>query len=747
MNKQNKSQNKSITIQKEHDFIIETTSKPAPASKNMTLYEGMRELLQVINAITEKALQSLAKDHGTTADQYTYINNAKSAVQAVTSNKSNKIITNFAVYAHNCCELWNEFFNISGFEYLDIIENNEEYSKGLETITADIIDIVTYQLCYFFKFWTFKQILNNEYSSHKEIINGKLVNTCFNYQEELKTLFTNTDSAGVKTYFKIIQNYAIDATTDSIFHVDKFQQHNEFEEYTFTAWRNNNSLPYTIKRYILKDGEREAQIVDIGAFIFNKRICKIYKRYFNSSRFSPYNPLTTYRDNIDNIDLLDFCNSYHPPFFEMPVVDPDSIQACEEMYQEFLEIENYLCDYQNELVQFDLDYLAHLVQKPYEGVEYIMLYVSKERGVGKGVSLAVWCYLVGAGNYTDIGANFENIIGHYNIDIARTILQFKEELGTKTSDGRKIAEYPLYKEEIKKLVAKDSAWVSGKWVKGHMARIFPRIVLHTNNKNEISVDGKSDRRLVIHVANEDTKKREKIKELAINFGHKLDQQQNGQIGREFIKYMTLKLLQRQISPTFAHDFNKTPILRRLILKYAPMEITAKYEVCKLSLYDLAIELQAIKEHRQRSLGDYILLENKERKKQLETIEFNANKRVIYDAKTCAEIVQDLKRQDRRVYISDSPMLILNTYLKNRLDVLNAYGNIELQAGYIIGKNGRYEATNDSKQLSYFWSDFIKKYPSIMQSNKPTSKGNCYTLAPNFEELIINIVDQEDQELE
>ena len=721
MNKQNKSQNKSITIQKEHDFIIETTSKPAPASKNMTLYEGMRELLQVINAITEKALQSLAKDHGTTADQYTYINNAKSAVQAVTSNKSNKIITNFAVYAHNCCELWNEFFNISGFEYLDIIENNEEYSKGLETITADIIDIVTYQLCYFFKFWTFKQILNNEYSSHKEIINGKLVNTCFNYQEELKTLFTNTDSAGVKTYFKIIQNYAIDATTDSIFHVDKFQQHNEIE--------------------------REAQIVDIGAFIFNKRICKIYKRYFNSSRFSPYNPLTTYRDNIDNIDLLDFCNSYHPPFFEMPVVDPDSIQACEEMYQEFLEIENYLCDYQNELVQFDLDYLAHLVQKPYEGVEYIMLYVSKERGVGKGVSLAVWCYLVGAGNYTDIGANFENIIGHYNIDIARTILQFKEELGTKTSDGRKIAEYPLYKEEIKKLVAKDSAWVSGKWVKGHMARIFPRIVLHTNNKNEISVDGKSDRRLVIHVANEDTDKSEKIKELAINFGHKLDQQQNGQIGREFIKYMTLKLLQRQISPTFAHDFNKTPILRRLILKYAPMEITAKYEVCKLSLYDLAIELQAIKEHRQRSLGDYILLENKERKKQLETIEFNANKRVIYDAKTCAEIVQDLKRQDRRVYISDSPMLILNTYLKNRLDVLNAYGNIELQAGYIIGKNGRYEATNDSKQLSYFWSDFIKKYPSIMQSNKPTSKGNCYTLAPNFEELIINIVDQEDQELE
>lgn len=93
------------------------------------------------------------------------------------------------------------------------------------------------------------------------------------------------------------------------------------------------------------------------------------------------------------------------------------------------------------------------------------------------------------------------------------------------------------------------------------------------------------------------------------------------------------------------------------------------------------------------------------------------------------------------------MLILNTYLKNRLDVLNAYGNIELQAGYIIGKNGRYEATNDSKQLSYFWSDFIKKYPSIMQSNKPTSKGNCYTLAPNFEELIINIVDQEDQGVE
>ena len=298
-------QNKSITTQKEHGFIIETasatTSKTAPASKNVTLYEGMRELLQVINTITEKALQSLAKEHGTTADQYTYINNAKSAVQAVATNK---IITNFAVYAHNCCELWNEFFNISGFEYLDIIENNEEYNKGLETITADIIDIVTYQLCYFFKFWTFKQILNNEYSSHKEIINGKLVNTCFNYQEELKTLFTNTDSAGVKTYFKIIQNYAIDATTDSIFHVDKFQQHNEFEEYTFTAWRNNNSLPYTIKRYILKDGEREAQIVDIGAFIFNKRICKIYKRYFNSSRFSPYNPLTTYRDNIDNIDLF-----------------------------------------------------------------------------------------------------------------------------------------------------------------------------------------------------------------------------------------------------------------------------------------------------------------------------------------------------------------------------------------------------------------------------------------------------------
>jgi hypothetical protein len=144
-----------------------------------------------------------------------------------------------------------------------------------------------------------------------------------------------------------------------------------------------------------------------------------------------------------------------------------------------------------------------------------------------------------------------------------------------------------------------------------------------------------------------------------------------------------------------------------------------------------------------------LLENKERKKQLEQIEFNTNKGVAYNAQTCAEIVQDLKRQDRdrRIYISDSPMLILNVYLKNRLDVLNAYGNIELQAGYIIGKHGRYEATNDSKQLSYFWSDFIKKYPQIMQSYKPTSKGKCYRLAPNFEDLIIDIVEQEDQELE
>jgi hypothetical protein len=410
----------------------------------------------------------------------------------------------------------------------------------------------------------------------------------------------------------------------------------------------------------------------------------------------------------------------------LPEVQPQYAEEVQTMYQQFNDIMMYLSGSEPKMVEFWFDYMAHLVQKPYESVIYIVFFVSDEevRGVGKGSVLSVIRKLAGEANCTKIQKGFLNVFDKNNMCLSRTVVQFKEELG---NEGK--PEYPLVIERAKEAAGSDYLPLEDKFQTSGMKRVFTRFIFNTNHKSEVVIDGSGDRRTVIFTVtdnNPDTVR--KMQKIAENFRDKLE---NKQVGKEFIKFLTLELLKRNIIPNFKQDYNSYPILREQILKYSTATISTKSDVCLVVLYNLCMEIQRIREFKQRRLGD--TLENSKKYKDLiNDLEAKINEFVSNGHRELHIEFLSLtnEAQDMRSYA----MTIANMYIRHQLELMNSFAP-SLKLAYQYNGYNKRVPKEENKVYSYFWAEFANKYPDILKITKPSTKGCVYRLSKKWIEQV------------
>lgn len=680
------------------------------------LWESLDPFQTVIDRVISGGLCRLQELYGLKAASNTYIDNTYSAIANYMQSKGLKDINSFIENNSNNADFWFYFMQELHFEKLAAKKEQrpQEYAQAVERITLKVINISADILKFLLTYWTLPQIHGKEFEQDFEL------------RPELLRLYEQTNYEGVRKYFKCVTTYAVDGVTDTIFNVEKYQTTKGFEGSSLSKWKKDKTIKDRMKLYYEKEGETLSKEIKVHKFAFETDYCCIYKRYENGFICMPYNPLTSNRDNTEEYQGLDFCNEYHPPFFEMPKVQPQYAEEVQIMYKQFNDIMMYLSGSEPKMIEFWFDYMAHLVQKPYESVIYIVFFVSDEevRGVGKGSVLSVIRKLAGETNCTKIQDGFLNVFGKNNMCLSRTVVQFKEELG---NEGK--PEYPLVIEQAKEAAGSDYLPLEDKFQKSGMKRVFTRFIFNTNHKSEVVIDGQGDRRTVIFTVTDNNPETvRKMQILAEDFREKLE---NKQVGKEFIKFLTLELLQRNIIPNFKQAYNSYPILREQILKYSTATISTKSDVCLVVLYNLCMEIQRIREFKQRKLGD--TLENSKKYKDLiNGLEEKINEFVSNGHKELHIEFLSLinKPQDMRSYA----MTIANMYIRHQLELMNSFAP-SLKCAYQYNGYNKRVPKEENKVYSYFWSEFANKYPDILKITKPSTKGCVYLLSKKWIEQV------------
>ena len=165
----------------------------------------------------------------------------------------------------------------------------------------------------------------------------------------------------------------------------------------------------------------------------------------------------------------------------------------------FIDLISKLVDNEKESIEYVLNYLAHIIQKPYEKSEVILLFKSKQ-GYGKDTLINFMEKIMGkSNNYIGRTAEVNDIFGNFNSIMKNNlILQINELQG---KDGF------ATKEKIKNLSTADTITINRKYLEGYEQTNYCRIFIFSNNLTPVEIPS-DDRRYVVFTAQEDKPERE-----------------------------------------------------------------------------------------------------------------------------------------------------------------------------------------------------------------------------------------------
>lgn len=146
-----------------------------------------------------------------------------------------------------------------------------------------------------------------------------------------------------------------------------------------------------------------------------------------------------------------------------------------------------LCNYENNVVEYMMNYLAHIIQKPAEKSGKIVVFRGIE-GVGKDSFHLLIQKILGF-KYCLNTENFEDIFGKYNIKIKNKIFITLNE--TNADDGRK------YKDSLKAFATADKTTYADKCVKAVEQNNYARLFLFTNASSPVNLEMTSRRYVII----------------------------------------------------------------------------------------------------------------------------------------------------------------------------------------------------------------------------------------------------------
>jgi len=198
--------------------------------------------------------------------------------------------------------------------------------------------------------------------------------------------------------------------------------------------------------------------------------------------FVGYKPVsdTVYFDNVLGTDVVNIYRGPEHVMVEKPVsIDP------------FLEFMNYLLEEDSNIM---LDWMAHLVQKPYIKLMWAPVLVSTHEGLGKNFLFNIVSHMIGHWNAKNVSAGLFNKT--FNMFLTSAVLILINEL--EEVDSRK--RYEIVS-KLKSYITESAQTVEPKGVDAYSTEVFSNFVLFSNREDALHVKTDS-RRFFVHINNQ-----------------------------------------------------------------------------------------------------------------------------------------------------------------------------------------------------------------------------------------------------
>ena len=192
------------------------------------------------------------------------------------------------------------------------------------------------------------------------------------------------------------------------------------------------------------------------------------------------------------IDCIPHTLPQNPAIFNTWLGYPQHEQS-DANIQPFLDHIKILCNHEDEVFNYVLHWMAHLIQMPHQKIGTMILFVSEE-GAGKGILFETIRGLIGHKNVLD-ASSVEPVLGHFNGIIRDKILICLNELEFKQSnpvDGK-----------LKALITDPTVSITHKGVDPYDMNSYHRLISFTNKKDlPIQTHSKDRRKLIISSSDE-----------------------------------------------------------------------------------------------------------------------------------------------------------------------------------------------------------------------------------------------------
>lgn len=552
------------------------------------------------------------------------------------------------------------------------------------------------------------------------------------------------DIKSMTTYFECITQYAVNLVQDTIFNCDYKKDERGYTGQSLPTWKNGNLQNYMFSKVIKEDttdGKTDyicTYNVKAQRHIFNSEFCNFFRRYTNGTIYKPRNLCTPYSDPRDSFITRDAFNFYRPPFEHVkPLTDFN--QRCEKQFNRFLEVLAVCCNYQQEYIDFMLEYIANITQKPYEQVPYIIILCSEVTGIGKtSIIVETIKHCVGSNNCVDIADDFSNICGSFNEDIATTVFQHKDEIRIYANGSNELV---TNIESLKKLSTANTVHVANKNVKGYDATSYMHLFLCTNNKGVFVPQNDERRQVLIEGATNATKFHRHNQKLDADYNSEQEYLDNviapyfselydTKFASEFWYYVFCFFTQRKINQRFASAYKSYAMIRETNRRYRQQSYTTKADVVLDALRQMCEDLLSDSDS---SISLQFTL-----KQELTQVLKEINLQREYSGKGDNRYnVQYHIDKITQSYCKTSDFKILNIYIRNVLATNPTLFDIdEFRTSFI----SRGVPLSSPQMLSPYLYDFTVRYPALMHVSKltrGTKTFNKYKLSADFKAIIEN----------
>lgn len=607
------------------------------------------------------------------------------------------------------------------FEKLDNGQLNDIHAYIRDITTRCIASITLYCLIHETKPGV-KYAVVTDKKTGREALERHILDGLNNLLIGVKAKACYLDIPSLIKYFAVITNYAVDLLNNRIFSIDLYKESvSGYIGLSKAEWKNLDLQTFLLDVIKFdKDGARYKVFkYRAQSLIFDSEFCTLYKSYKHGIKFSPYNPATPYRDTHIFFHGKDFYNKFVPAYKKIvPDTEFKHLPRLKWQFEMFLQVVRVCTNFNDDYSKFLLDYIAQLVQKPYQNMPYIIYLCSTARGIGKtNIIAGTIKRLVGFAYTVDITSNFDNVTGKYNAPLANTVFQLKDELD-RFNNGKE--ELLSNLQDLKGLVTSQTHYVQDKHVKGREERIYFHPFITTNFAHFFHPEQDERRQVYIKGLDKESECKgfalitdaaegldtisfdniTEYRELLARYKDNLD---SPDFEREFYQYCFNYFTQRKIDVDFASasKYFSFDFIRETNRQFEQQEIATKADVLMYAIKDMFNDL---------FVQDVCSLTGDLRKQ--------------YDAVLNAWNLKNftnnsLKQHLERItttHVAVGEFELLNLYIRNVLETNNNLYELEaFKTSYI----SRGRALPKLEVLGRYYKEFAEKYPQILSVQKQT----------------------------